>query len=145
MGHRFRFLRMIMKILKKEWFIWKFWKKGVVEKRGKEETKSMPHAPVDLERNPCPMRLWLSRQTGSRNLMVPKTLPTIWHTYVKLVTKYQISAINSCWEKCDEYMGEPFWSCNFFFINLPLKLFNFNFMFFFLFRCYGNQASLLNL
>ena len=29
-------------------------------------------------------------------------------------------------------MGEPFWSCNFFFINLPLKLFNFNFMFFFL-------------
>jgi hypothetical protein len=34
----------------------------------------------------------LSRQTGSRNLMVPKTLPTIWHTYVKLVTKYQISA-----------------------------------------------------
>ena len=47
-----------------------------------------------------------SRQTGSRNLMVPKTLPTIWHTYVKLVTKYQISAINSCWEKCDEkYFG----------------------------------------
>ena len=41
--------RMIMKILKKEWFIWKFWKKGrggVVEKRGEEETKSMPHAPV---------------------------------------------------------------------------------------------------
>ena len=38
--------RMIMKILKKEWFIWKFWKKGgVVEKRGEEETKSMPHAP----------------------------------------------------------------------------------------------------
>jgi hypothetical protein len=43
-----------------------------------------------------------SRQTGSRNLMGPKTLPTIWGTYVKLVTKYQISAINSCWEKCDE-------------------------------------------
>ena len=38
---------MIIKILKKEWFIWKFWKKGgVVEKRGEEETKSMPHAPV---------------------------------------------------------------------------------------------------
>jgi hypothetical protein len=35
-----------------------------------------------------------------------KTLPTIWHTYVKLVTKYQISAINSCGEKCDEkYFG----------------------------------------
>ena len=41
-----------------------------------------------------------SRQTGSRNLMGPKTLPTIWGTYMKLVTKYQISAINSCWEKC---------------------------------------------
>ena len=38
----------------------------------------------------------LSRQTGSRNLMVPKTLPTIRHTYAKLVTKYQISAIDSC-------------------------------------------------
>jgi ribosome biogenesis protein Tsr3 len=47
-----------------------------------------------------------SRQTGSRNLTGPKTLPTIWHTYMKLVTKYQISAINSCWEKCDErYLG----------------------------------------
>jgi hypothetical protein len=47
-----------------------------------------------------------SRQTGSRNLMGPKTLPTIWGTYMKLVTKYQISAINSCWEKCDEkYLG----------------------------------------
>ena len=43
-----------------------------------------------------------SRQTGSRNLMGPKTLPTIWGTYMKVVTKYQISAINSCWEKCDE-------------------------------------------
>ena len=42
------------------------------------------------------------RQTGSRNLMGPKTLPTIWGTYMKLVTKYQISAINSCWEKCDD-------------------------------------------
>jgi hypothetical protein len=37
-----------------------------------------------------------SRQTGSRNLLGPKTLPTIWGTYMKLVTKYQISAINSC-------------------------------------------------
>jgi hypothetical protein len=34
--------------------------------------------------------------------MGPKTLPTIWGAYMKLVTKYQISAINSCWEKCDE-------------------------------------------
>jgi hypothetical protein len=41
-----------------------------------------------------------NRQTGSRNLMGPKTLPTIWSTYMKLVTKYQISAINSCWDKC---------------------------------------------
>jgi hypothetical protein len=41
-----------------------------------------------------------NRQTGSRNLMGPQTLPTIWGTYMKLVTKYQISAINSCWEKC---------------------------------------------
>jgi hypothetical protein len=38
----------------------------------------------------------LSRQTGSRNLTGPKTLPTIWHTYMKLVTKYQIPVINSC-------------------------------------------------
>jgi hypothetical protein len=38
--------------------------------------------------------------------MGPKTLPTIWGTYMKLVTKYQISAINSYWEKCDEkYIG----------------------------------------
>jgi hypothetical protein len=44
----------------------------------------------------------LCRQTGSRNLMGPKTLPTIWGTYMMLVTKYQISVINSCWEKCDE-------------------------------------------
>ena len=34
-----------------------------------------------------------NRQTGSRNLMGPKTLPTIWYTYMTLVTKYQISAI----------------------------------------------------
>ena len=48
----------------------------------------------------------LSRKTGSRNLTGPKTLPTIWGTYMKVVTKYQISAINSSWEKCDEkYLG----------------------------------------
>jgi hypothetical protein len=44
----------------------------------------------------------LSRQTGSRNLTGPKSLPTIRHTYMKLVTKYQIPVINSCLEKCDE-------------------------------------------
>ena len=49
--------------------------------------------------------LW---QTGSRNLMGPKTLPTIWGTYMKLVTKYQISAINSCWEKCAEKFAYMF-------------------------------------
>ena len=37
----------------------------------------------------------LSRQTGSRKLTGPKTLPTILHANMKLVTKYQISAINS--------------------------------------------------
>ena len=48
----------------------------------------------------------LSRQTGRRNLTGPKTLPTIWYTYMTLVTKYQISAINIYWEKCDEkYFG----------------------------------------
>ena len=48
--------------------------------------------------------LW---QTGSRNLTGPKTLPTICYTYMMLVTKYQISAINSYWEKCDEkYLGQ---------------------------------------
>jgi len=59
-----------------------------------------------------------SRQTGSRNATGLKMLPTIWGTYMKLVTKYQISAINwrslhtitkkknRCWEKCDEkYLG----------------------------------------
>ena len=43
-----------------------------------------------------------SRQTGSRNLMGPKTLPAIWGTNMKLVTKYKICVINSCWQKCDE-------------------------------------------
>jgi hypothetical protein len=38
--------RLIMKILKKEWFIWQFWKKGGSREKGEEETKSMPHAPV---------------------------------------------------------------------------------------------------
>jgi hypothetical protein len=53
---------------------------------------------------------FLTRQiptSWSRNPMDSKTLPTIWGTYMKLVTKYQISAINSCWEKCDEiYIGQ---------------------------------------
>ena len=38
--------------------------------------------------------------------MIPPPLPTIMGTYMKLVTKYKISAINSCGEKCDEkYLG----------------------------------------
>ena len=49
-----------------------------------------------------------SRQTGSRNLMGPKTLPMIWGTYMKLVTKYQIPVINSCLEKCDEKCAYKF-------------------------------------
>ena len=59
----------------------------------------------------------LSRQTGSRNMMGPKMLPTIWHTYMKLVIKYQIPVINSCLEKCGEkcaymlnvYKSQPSW------------------------------------
>jgi hypothetical protein len=42
------------------------------------------------------------KRVGSRNLTGPKTLPTIWHTYMKLVIKYQIPVINGCLEKCDE-------------------------------------------
>jgi hypothetical protein len=38
----------------------------------------------------------------SVHILSPKTLPTIWHTYMKLVTKYQIPVINSCLEK---YLG----------------------------------------
>jgi hypothetical protein len=49
-----------------------------------------------------------SRQTGSRNLMGPKMLPTIWGTYMNLLIKYQISTINSCWEKCDEKCAYKF-------------------------------------
>ena len=33
------------------------------------------------------------RQTGSRNLTGQKTLPVVCGTYMKLVTKYQISVI----------------------------------------------------
>ena len=50
----------------------------------------------------CELMLTYDTPTYSRNLTGPKTLPTLRHTYMKLVTKYQISAINSCWEK---YLG----------------------------------------
>jgi hypothetical protein len=49
--------RMIMKILKKEWFIWTFWKKGGSREKGEEETKSMPHAPVVTYRKNMPFSL----------------------------------------------------------------------------------------
>ena len=58
--------------------------------------------PLNPERNKMNCELMLTydtpalRQSGSRNLTGQKTLPTIWSTYMKLVTKYQISAINSC-------------------------------------------------
>jgi hypothetical protein len=35
----------------------------------------------------------LSRQTGSRNLTGPKTLPTIWGTYMKLNDKGSVEQI----------------------------------------------------
>ena len=66
--------------------------------------RSLPSTVAEKNVHICSMCIknQLSRQTGIRNLTGPKTLSTIWHTYMKLVTKYQISAINSCWEKCDE-------------------------------------------
>jgi hypothetical protein len=67
-----------------------------------------------------------NRQTESMNLMGPKTFPTILGTYMKLVTKYQITVIKSCIEKCEEkyaylifghnlhigtlYRGKRFWT-----------------------------------
>jgi hypothetical protein len=45
-----------------------------------------------------------SRQTGSRNLMGPKTLPTIWGTYMKLVTMHifrRIFLSNYWWQESD--------------------------------------------
>jgi hypothetical protein len=40
--------------------------------------------------------------TKNQHIWVLKMLPTIWHTYMKLVMKYQIPVINICCEKCDE-------------------------------------------
>ena len=48
------------------------------------------------------------RQTGSRNLTGQKMLPMIWGTYMKLVTKYQISAINiNGWTEVKQYTPLP--------------------------------------
>jgi hypothetical protein len=54
------------------------------------------------------------------SLTGPKTLPTIWGTYMKLVTTYQISPINSCWKKCNEkwaYMFNVYKNQRIFFSN----------------------------
>jgi hypothetical protein len=49
------------------------------------------------------LRLYPSGSGGiTKNLTGPKTLHIIWDTYMTLVTKYQISPINSYLEKCDE-------------------------------------------
>ena len=65
--------------------------------------------PGKMQRTMCIYKCMLNvyknqqnRQGGSWNLMGTNTFPIIWGSYMKLVTKYQISAINSCWEKCDE-------------------------------------------
>jgi hypothetical protein len=69
-------------------------------------SNTVTNKPIILNKMNCELMLTYDTpslwQTGSRNLTGQKTLPTIWGTYMKLVTKYQISAINSCWEKCDE-------------------------------------------
>jgi hypothetical protein len=46
--------------------------------------------------------LWVAflDPSDSYFLFADLLLPTIWHTYMKLVTKYHIPVINSCWEKC---------------------------------------------
>jgi hypothetical protein len=52
------------------------------------------------------------RQTGSRNLTGQKTLPTIWGTYIKLVTKYQISATNKNQQSRQAGSRNPYGSKN---------------------------------
>jgi hypothetical protein len=53
---------------------------------------------------PYPGKRFLTRQIPTSCL--PKSGGIIWGIHMKLVTKYQISVINSCWEKCDEkYLG----------------------------------------
>ena len=58
-------------------------------------TRFLPSIVVEKNVHICSMCIknQLSRQAGSRNQTGPKTLPTIWGTCMKLVTKYQISAI----------------------------------------------------
>jgi hypothetical protein len=55
--------------------------------------------------------------------MIPLPLPMIWGTYMKLVTKYQISAINSCCEKCAYMFNVPLISSNVF-LQSSLHYFN---------------------
>ena len=97
------------------------YKKGVMNKHQNHELKFNEHLTIclsikidhdenKLNKMNCELMLTYDtptlRQTESRNVTGPKTLPTIWGTYMKLLTKYQISAINSCREKCDKkYLG----------------------------------------
>ena len=95
----------INKIDKQEVGIWwvqkRFPRYGVPIWRLWPNIRFLPSIVAEKNVHICSMCIKInSQQTGSRNLMGPKTLPTIWGTYMKLVTKYQISAINSCWEKC---------------------------------------------
>jgi hypothetical protein len=66
----------------------------------KNQTRNPENFKITQNKMNCELMLTYDtpalRQTGSRNPMGQKTLPTIWGTYMKLVTKYQISAINSC-------------------------------------------------
>ena len=83
---------------------WKKWEMKTRKRQGPART------PKTSNKMNCELMLTYDtpalRQTGRRNMMGPKRLPTIWGTYMKLVTKYQISAINSCCEKWDEkYLG----------------------------------------
>jgi hypothetical protein len=51
----------------------------------------------------------LSRQTGSRNLTGPKTLLTIWYTYMMLVTKY-LGQTDRGKTVYTPYRGKRFWT-----------------------------------
>jgi hypothetical protein len=67
--------------------------KGVI--RSRKSKKDWPHNSYKNKMN-CELILTYDtpalRQSGSRNLTGQKMLPTIWGTYMKLVTKYKISA-----------------------------------------------------
>ena len=74
--------------------------KGVI--RSRKSKKDWPHNSYKNKMN-CELILTYDtpalRQSGSRNLTGQKMLPTIWGTYMKLVTKYKISAPSIVAEK----------------------------------------------